>query len=190
MTTQWYLDAEFDDDGHTIDLISIALVSHSNEYFAVAYDGFNPDKCSQWVRDNVLPKLPSRYGESWRSRSQIALEIEQLLSGDKPEIWGYFSSFDWVVFCQLFGRMVDLPKNFPKHCLDLRQEMKRIGVNREDLPDIVRTPTIKHDALADARWMKNLHQYLRNLPASSSQAIKLPIPVPQTQERYRIDTNS
>ncbi len=161
--TEWYLDTEFHEDGRVIDLISIALVSENLEYYAVAEDGWDPAQCNPWVQENVLPKLPPRQAPAWRSRAQIANHITELLSREKPVIWGYFSDYDWVAFCQLFGRMIDLPKGFPMYCLDLKQEMKRLGIKREDLPSALQHQTDEHNALSDARWNRGLHKYLRTL---------------------------
>lgn len=51
---------------------------------------------------------------------------------NKPEFYAYFADYDWVVFCWLFGRMLDLPKNFPYYCRDLKQmldeKVERYGV--------------------------------------------------------------
>ncbi|MDA3854644.1 MAG: 3'-5' exoribonuclease [Candidatus Woesearchaeota archaeon] len=44
---------------------------------------------------------------------------------DKPEFYAYYADYDWVVFCWLFGRMIDLPKGFPRYCIDLKQELDR-----------------------------------------------------------------
>lgn len=162
MTTDWFLDTEFHEDGRTIDLISVALVSERAEYYAVAIDGWEPDACNEWVKQNVLPKLPPKTDSQWRLRAEIARDIKNLLlAEDEPVIWGYFSDYDWVVFCQLFGRMIDLPKGFPMYCLDLKQEMKRLGIKREDLPASLRNE-LEHDALSDARWNRNLWRYLQS----------------------------
>lgn len=40
---------------------------------------------------------------------------------DQPEFYGYYADYDWVLFCSLFGRMIDLPKGFPMYCRDLKQ---------------------------------------------------------------------
>lgn len=75
---------------------------------------------------------------------------------DSHSFYGYFSDYDWVVFCQLFGRMIDLPKGFPMYCLDLKQEMARLGA-----PDSIKPSNgSEHNALADARWNKALHERL------------------------------
>lgn len=57
----------------------------------------------------------------------IAKEVERFCDpmmnnmDDKPEFYGYFADYDWVVFCWLFGKMIDLPKSFPYYCKDLKQ---------------------------------------------------------------------
>ena len=57
---RWFLDTEFHDDGRIIDLISIALVAEDgkNFYYAVSTE-FDQERCNDWVKANVLPKLPS-----------------------------------------------------------------------------------------------------------------------------------
>lgn len=63
MTRYWY-DTEFIEDGRTIDLISIGIVSSDGrEYYAQSVE-FDPRKASKWVEDNVFPHLtlcPSHY---------------------------------------------------------------------------------------------------------------------------------
>ena len=98
---------------------------------------------------------------------------------DKPTFYAYFADYDWVVFCQLFGTMMDLPNGFPMYCKDLKQildekvsvfcakeiqdtsfksAVKRIKMHK-DYPK----QTNEHNALADAKWAKNLHNFLNNL---------------------------
>jgi hypothetical protein len=75
---------------------------------------------------------------------------------DKHAFYGYFSDYDWVVFCQLFGRMIDLPHGFPMFCHDLKQEMVRLSA-----PDSIKPNNgNEHNALADAKWNKMLHTRL------------------------------
>jgi hypothetical protein len=77
----------------------------------------------------------------------------------KPvEFWGYFSDYDWVVFCQLFGRMIDLPKGFPFYCLDLKQLMDNYFFTKEWKQKNYPDPKNEHNALVDAIWNFNLHQ--------------------------------
>lgn len=162
---KYFLDTEFIEDGRTIDLVSIGIACEDGrEYYAVSEEA-NLTKASPWVRANVLPHLP-RYGDpAWKNRAQIKLELggpfESLdypfvLKNDSVEFWAYFADYDWVALCQLFGTMMDLPKHFPMYCRDLKQEMDRVGVKRDQLPP----GTDEHHALADARWVRDSYLWM------------------------------
>jgi hypothetical protein len=84
----------------------------------------------------------------------------------KPEFWGYYADYDWVAFCQLFGRMIDLPAGYPTYCRDLKQIADERGVH---LSDVVPQET-EHHALSDARWNVAAWRYLNALPALLSNA--------------------
>ncbi len=93
----------------------------------------------------------------------------------KPEFYAYYADYDWVVFCWLFGRMIDLPKGFPMYCNDLKQELDKQYPNKTyQVIDETLTRNIKdhpkypkqsneHNALADAKWNKELYNFLNNL---------------------------
>lgn len=94
----------------------------------------------------------------WREHRKIREEIIQFIDIDKngkPEIWGYYSAYDWVAFCQLFGAMIDLPKGYPMFCRDIIQECKRLGN-----PELPKQESAEHNCLADARWNKLAHDFL------------------------------
>ncbi|MEO0869841.1 MAG: hypothetical protein AAFY17_15665, partial [Cyanobacteria bacterium J06642_11] len=55
---RYYLDTEFIEDGHTIDLISIGLVAEDGrEYYALNVD-CDWSKANNWVKQHVLGSLP------------------------------------------------------------------------------------------------------------------------------------
>ncbi|MGL5060915.1 MAG: hypothetical protein ACRC62_13145 [Microcoleus sp.] len=57
---KYWFDTEFIEDGRTIDLISIGIVAEDDrEYYAINYD-CDFSKASDWVRENVLSKLPAK----------------------------------------------------------------------------------------------------------------------------------
>lgn len=150
--TRIFMDTEFIEDGHTIELVSIALVSDAGgTYYAVSSE-FDPERASARVHEHALPRLPTPEALPRKRRGQIRDDIIGFVTAlPKPwEFWAYFADYDWVVFCQLFGRMVDLPTGFPMFCLDLKQEMERCHIRREDLPKNEH----EHDALADAAWVR------------------------------------
>ena len=155
---RWFFDTEFDDNGRTIDLISIALVSEAGEeYSACLHDGWYPELCDAWIVANVLPKLP--LDEERKTRIQVAREI-RLVVGEKPEFWGYYADYDWVALCQLYGKMIDIPSGWPLFCRDLKQLIVDREVSKETLPRQMQGS--KHDALADARWVRDAWLFIRS----------------------------
>lgn len=157
---RYFLDTEFNEDGKTIELISIGIAREDGATLYIVSNEFDPNTCQQWVKDNVLTKL----GDAPRmSRKQIADEILWFVSDDEPEFWGYFADYDWVVLCQLFGRMIDLPKGFPMYCMDLKQWAKQCSV---DLKTAVPQPLNAHNAIADAMWMLEAYRYLATTKAN------------------------
>lgn len=102
--------------------------------------------------------------------------FERELFMNPISFYGYYADYDWVVFCWLFGKMIDLPKGFPMYCNDLKQvlETQGFGCNGTTIPlemwgkDISEHPlypkqTNEHNALADARWNKELYEFLKSL---------------------------
>lgn len=153
----YYLDTEFAERPCTIDLISIALVREDGQYLYCESSEFNKDLCNDWVTKNVLPKLT--YPPHLQStRAEIRDSLRNFIGNDTPRFWGYFADYDWVVFCWLFGAMIDLPKHWPMFCLDLKQELNRLKIPKEALTP--QDPADEHHALLDAQWIKRVHQTL------------------------------
>lgn len=76
----------------------------------------------------------------------------------KPEFYAYYADYDWVVFCWIFGRMIDLPKGFPQYCIDLKQMMQEYGLNEAWKEKKCPDPHGEHNALFDAKWNKLLYE--------------------------------
>lgn len=94
------------------------------------------------------------------------------------EFYAYYADYDWVLFCSLFGRMIDLPKGFPMYCNDLKQELDQKIINAGNCIDrksfdkhleycksLVSYPkqTNEHDALSDAIWNYELHNFIQSI---------------------------
>jgi hypothetical protein len=154
--TRFFFDTEFDEDGKTIELISIGITTEKgDEYYAVSRD-FDPLHCNGWVRQNVLNKLPPPGDPLWKPRAQIRNEILDFVTRvaeTGPKFWAYYADYDWVVLCQLFGKMIDLPPGWPKYCRDLVQVLDGINLRSSDLP--VQPEGTEHNALDDARWVRD-----------------------------------
>lgn len=151
---RFFLDTEFDEDGKTIELISIGIAAEDGrEYYAVSRE-FDPLHCNDWVRAHVLNKLPPAGDPLWKSRTEIRDDIAEFVKGGTtpPEFWAYYADYDWVALCQLFGKMIDLPPAFPKYCRDLKQRLDEYDLRSSDLPE--QPEGSEHNALDDARWVR------------------------------------
>lgn len=63
---RFFIDAEFIEDGRTIDLISIGIVREDGREFYAINDDCDWDKASDWVRENVLlPMGIENEGGQW-----------------------------------------------------------------------------------------------------------------------------
>lgn len=105
-------------------------------------------KHNTFLPDKIYGSGPDGKGEE-RNRPLIY---------NQPEFYGYYADYDWVVFCWLFGKMIDLPKGFPMYCRDLKQMMDDNGLTKEwkqkECPD----PVGEHNALIDAKWNFDLYK--------------------------------
>lgn len=165
----------------TIDLISIGIVAEDGREFYAVSNEFDLNRAweNAWLRDNVLypiyDELKANYStfepvghpkvtfkalltDFGKSNKQIATDIMAFIGDDTPEFYGYYADYDWVVFCWLFGRMMDLPKGFPMYCIDLKQMMDAKGLTKEWKKQHCPDPENEHNALADARWNKQLFE--------------------------------
>ena len=150
-----------------------------------------------------LSKLIKKYG---KTNKQIAKDICSFIDArgkkDNPNAWfypsdgscypkevftknvelyGYYSAYDHVALCWLFGKMIDLPKGFPMYTIDLKQTMdeyvwkskKEIDDNGgESLPfdyalDFIKRnknypkQTNEHNSLSDAKFNFELYKFLK-----------------------------
>jgi hypothetical protein len=148
VTLRFFYDCEFIEDGRTIDLVSIGVVDETGrEYYAVSTE-FDPSRAIEWVRRNVLDKLPSPGDPAWRTRAQIRSDLLAFFTatGKQVELWAWMSAYDHVVLCQLWGDMRALPRPIPRFTHELRQRWEDAGS-----PPLPAAPSDQHDALADAR---------------------------------------
>jgi len=167
--TRWFFDTEFIDTGSVIDLISIAIVSEDGQrsYSACLADDWE-GKAPSWQIKHVLPHLPPP--ELRKPSHEVAGDILRFIAveGNPPEFWAYHASYDWVALCQLVtlgGRMIDLPKDWPRFVCDLKMFMHFLGVGKDSLP--VCPEGAEHDALADARWARDSYLYLQSRKSQS-----------------------
>jgi len=171
---KYFLDTEFIERPNQIDLISIGLVCEDGrEYYAISTE-YNYYKASDWVKDNVILPMylqevngnnrdrfdleffQRSYGRTLLQIQKDLLDFIKVAEDDKPEFWGYYCDYDWVVFCWIFGCMVNLPKGYPMYCNDIKQFQENNNIDDIIMP-VTRN---EHNALDDAKWNQKYYKIL------------------------------
>ena len=172
MSRYWF-DTEFMEDGERIELLSIGMVCEDGrEFYAESLDA-DHSHANEWVVKNVLPHLWSRQQDKRKAnrwsrdggaggllrRSEIARDLLAFVSAgaDNPEFWAYYADYDWVVLCQLYGLMVDLPDGWPMFAMDVKQMAVSLGD-----PKLPKQTSTEHNALEDARWTREAWLWLKD----------------------------
>ncbi len=139
---------------HFIDLISIGIYREDGKFLYLISNEYNFNDADEWVKDNVImPAYKSYVSGDARNRLDTTNfhkylgysneEIKNKLldffgcwrdvlfyrAPEDIEVYGYYADYDWVLFCSLFGRMIDLPKGFPMYCKDLKQILDETLLN-------------------------------------------------------------
>lgn len=122
---------------------------------------------------------PMATASDWADTGPIDQGFKDFLKANPPKFYAYFADYDWVAFCWIYGKMMDLPEGFPMYCQDLKQTMDSMQVLQEfKIPGQDRLTswlkTLKsmpgypkqeneHSALADAHWNKALYDFLQTI---------------------------
>lgn len=152
----WF-DTEFYEDGRMIDLISIGMVREDGcIYYAESHESRFIANRSLWLRNNVMPHL-SAGAYDRKKTNQIVTDLIEF-AGTNPEFWAYYADYDWVVLCQLFGTMMQLPPTWPMFCMDVKQLCVMKGN-----PELPKQQGIEHNALSDAIWARQAWEFLMDI---------------------------
>lgn len=177
--TKIFYDTEFKEDGKTVDLISIGMVNYDTgaEFYAVSSE-FDTRAVAKdkWLMDNVMSSIAHKQFvvQDWEgapvlrdicptgavvmSRDEIRDGITEFVKGTWPEFWAWYGAYDHVALCQLWGRMIDLPKRMPMFTADLKQLHKAAGS-----PEMPKQPAGLHNALEDAKFNVVRYEFLKGL---------------------------
>lgn len=145
-----YFDTEFIENGETIIPLSIGMTTEygygEESDLYIVFTDVSHETADPWVKANVIPFLKTSKA-LYLTREEAADKILEFVTDrvGKPEFWADYCSYDWVVLCQLYGKMIDLPDTFPMFCNDV-QTLKRFVEYPVPLPE----PKNSHNALSDA----------------------------------------
>jgi hypothetical protein len=186
VTTKVFFDTEFTGLHQKTTIISIGLVSECGESFYAEFTDYDRSQVDYWLQQNVIEKLhltDEVVSEANKSTShffskgntqQVKGDLEKWLSQfQQVEMWSDCLSYDWVLFCQIFGHAFSIPKNVYYIPFDICTLFKISGIdpdiNREEFAydkppkgvDVANTP--KHEALWDARTIRFCYEKLISL---------------------------
>jgi hypothetical protein len=179
--TKIFLDTEFTGLHQNTSLISIALVSGNKSFYAEITD-YDESQVDSWLQENVIKNLflnttehgltaSSTWGEDdWRFKGKkinVAIILRNWIEQfEEIEIWSDCLAYDWVLFCELFGGAMKIPKNVFYIPFDICTLFLEKGID----PDISRESFVepigqvnKHNALYDALIIESCYSKLNSL---------------------------
>jgi len=166
--TKIFLDTEFTGLHKNTTLISLGLISECGKTFYAEFTDYDKTQVDDWLQTNVFDNLLLQgegiyVGLDFPDTSMILGDtshiknylIEWLSQFESVQIWSDCLSYDWVLFCDLFGGAMNTPKSVYYIPFDIATVMKierfDPDVSREEFSGIVGS---KHNALHDAKVIK------------------------------------
>lgn len=139
------------------------------------------DLYENFTKDNLYALLQD-YGKSNYVIQKEILDFIKPSKEDPIELFGYYSAYDHVVLCWLFGKMIDLPEGMPMYTTDLKQMIdieaddiikhtcyisgnhtvwsRKKALNYIKLQRDYPKESNEHNALDDAKWNLELYKFL------------------------------
>jgi hypothetical protein len=174
--TRIFFDTEFTGLHQNTTLISIGFVAETGQTFYAELTDYDQSQIDAWLQDNVINKLildgsyPHDINELSIKGDKIIVEDELrrwFSQFESVELWSDCLSYDWVLFCQLFGHAFKIPSNIYyipfDICTVFKLKVIDPDINREEfVKDIFQDDTMsKHNALHDAFVIKACFQKLQ-----------------------------
>lgn len=172
--TKIFFDCEFTGLHQKTSLISIGLIAENGFTFYAELTYYDNKQVNDWIRDNVLsqlrfdgsfsaPKLDYEHHAMSASVIDISFCLREWLGQwESVEMWSDCLAYDWVLFCELFGGAMEIPKNVYYIPFDISTLLLFLGVD----PDVSREEFAglsgdkKHNALWDAKVIKACYDKL------------------------------
>ena len=159
-----------------IELVDKELKDFNSPYYKALY---TRDEDKYMFSYKRLKQLINKYGKTnkqiaenilWFCAAEKSIfetdglgqEVRNRLEDNPVKFYGYYADYDWVCFCWLFGKMIDLPTGFPMLMFDIQQLIVENNIDKTNL--LKEVPQINcHNSLQDAKWNKKLYEFLNKL---------------------------
>ncbi|MBK9302256.1 MAG: 3'-5' exoribonuclease [Bacteroidetes bacterium] len=117
-----FLDTEFTGLHQHTSLISIAMVCDNGLEFYAEFTDYNEQDINPWIEENVLRKLIHGNTESfitekttyvYGNKSEIRAALTDWLHSLEHTpiiVWADVLTYDWILFCELFGGAMHIPQ--------------------------------------------------------------------------------
>lgn len=179
--TRIFFDLEFTGLHQFTTPISLALVADNGHTFYAEFTDCDKSQVNQWIADNVIRKLSLGYfaNNAWDGNAVTGIRVhgnreyvqkhlitwlaqfEHSEQAGTVELWADVPHYDWVLFCELFGGAMHLPKAIHYQCMDFATMLLCHGID----PDISRSMFLQqvcneHNALDDAQTLRKCYDKL------------------------------
>lgn len=175
--TKVFFDTEFTGLHQNTTLISIGLVADNGAAFYAELDDYDKSQVDDWIQHNVISRLhlTQRGLKAVGNKTEYFGGKKQLFSWlnswfgqfEQVEMWSDCLSYDWVLFCQIFGHAFNIPKNVYYIPFDICTLFKDRGIDpdisREEFASSmmsVHSVPNKHNSLYDAEIIRLCHAKL------------------------------
>lgn len=182
-TTKVFFDTEFTGLHKDTTLVSIGLISECGKTFYAELTDYAKGQIDEWLQENVISKLTLSYlghdiencgvtdntdpsNIKFRGTLEhLRVDLTKWLSQfERVEMWSDCLSFDWVLFCNIFGHAFNVPSNVYYIPFDICTLFyaKDIDpdVSREEFAGL-KNNAHKHNALWDAKVIKSCFEKLK-----------------------------
>ena len=179
-----FFDTEFTGLHKNTTLISIGIVTEYGHEFYAEFNDYDKTQVDEWIRENVINKLLFEDNKFGHISGDVCIENKFQMKGSidlveefmtkwfnrfgQIEVWSDCLSYDWVLFCDIFGHAFNIPKNIYYIPFDICTLFKAKNVD----PDISREKFSelrhceeKHNALFDAKVIKACYDKLVKMQA-------------------------
>lgn len=170
-----YMDSEFTNLHQRTTLISLALIAEDGSSFYAEFTDYDRSQVNSWLDENVFKHLTLADGHYSNEGGHVQIchntrfitaELEEWLEQfEDIVIWSDCLAYDWVLFCELFGGGMCLPKNVNYIPMDICTLFHMKGID----PDVSRLefideelPLTLHNAYDDAYVIKACYEKLMN----------------------------
>lgn len=179
-----FFDTEFTGLRKNTTLISIGMIAENGETFYAELTDYDEKQCDDWIKDNVLNNLFTRYllcieekpfvknlhvGDKSSVAKSLYMWLKQF---DEVQFVSDVCHYDMVLLIDLFDSAFNLPKNVSAVCYDINQDIaKYYGITDREAFDKSREEIVselcareiegvKHNALYDAMVIKAIYEEL------------------------------